>query len=138
MGEFQRKYRRSVSHEKKVQRGLGCCSSVAVKSLKLVVSACSAWSLQNGITQEFLNDSILLHNTLLGSSGPDPARACVISNVWQRSTHLRAFLLASGCTNRCWSCVRRLCATDLRRKYIHVLAVVKAENGGNKLASHFW
>lgn len=71
-------------------------------------------------------------------SRPDPARACVISNVWQRSTHLRAFLLASGCTNRCWSCVHRLCATDLRRKYIHVLAVVKAENWGNKLASHFW
>ena len=58
-GEFQRKYRQSVSHEKKVQRDLGCCSSVAVKSLKLVVSACSEWSLQNGITQEFLNDSIL-------------------------------------------------------------------------------
>lgn len=43
-GESQRKYRQSVSHEKKVQSGLGCCSSVAVKSLKLVVSACSGVS----------------------------------------------------------------------------------------------
>lgn len=43
-GESQRKYRQSVSHEKKVQSGLGCCSSIAVKSLKLVVSACSGVS----------------------------------------------------------------------------------------------
>lgn len=137
-GESQRKYRQSVclSWEESAER-----PGVLQFRRCQVPKTCGfsmQWSLQNGITQEFPNDSILLHSTLLGSSWPDPARAYVISNAWQRNTHLRVLLLAWCHANRCWSCVHRLCVMDLCRKHIHVIAVVKAENGGDKLAPHFW
>lgn len=56
-GEFQRKYREDSAERPGVLQFRSC-------QVPKTCGFSMQWSLQNGITQEFLNDSILLHSML--------------------------------------------------------------------------